>query len=70
MKARNFQVEFETMVISIVKELSENFNSIKKGHENYMKGPTEMKNILQGISRRVDEAKDQISHLEDEAETT
>ena len=49
MKARNFQVEFETMVISIVKELSENFNSIKKGHENYMKGPTEMKNILQGI---------------------
>ena len=71
--------EFKTMVIRVLNEPSENFNSIKKGLENHKKENqsementlTEMKNILQGINSVVKEAEDQISDLEyKEAENT
>ena len=57
--------EFKTIVLWMLKELRENFNSIKKRYRNNKKRQsemkikiTEMKNILEGISSRLDEAKD------------
>ena len=37
--------KFKTMVIRMVKEHLENFNSIKKRHDNHLKG-SEIKNAL------------------------
>ena len=70
--------EFNTLVIRILKELSENFNSIKKDTETIKKNQTEMnntltemKNTLQGINSGIDEATNQRRVLEDkEAENT
>ena len=63
--------EFKTLVIRVLSELSENFNSIKEGMETIRKNQSELKdtlikikNNLQGISSRVDEAENQISDLE------
>ena len=63
--------EFKAMVIRMLKELSENFHSMKpdietiKRNESQMKTTgTEMRNKLEGITGRVDEAKNQISYLE------
>ena len=63
--------EFKTLVIRMAKELSENFNSIKKGRETIKKNQSEMKNIatemknnLQGIRSRVDATENQFSILE------
>ena len=56
--------EFKTLVIRMLNELSETFNSIKND-QSEMKGTlTEMKNNSQGINSRVDEAESQISNLE------
>ena len=56
--------EFKTLVIRMLKELSENLNRIKK-IELEMKGTLiEIKNNLQGNSSRVDEAKNQINDME------
>ena len=56
--------EFKTLVIRMLKELSENLNSIKK-IQSEMKGTViKIKNNLQGNNSRVDEAKDQINDLE------
>ena len=62
------QAEFKTLVIRILSELSENFNSIKKVMETIKNIQseikdtlTEMKNNLQGINSTVDETENQIS---------
>ena len=58
------------------KELSENYNSMKKEIETINKNEEEMnntiseiKNTLNGITRKLDEAEDWISELEDKVET-
>ena len=63
--------EFKTLVIRMLKELSEDLNSTKK-IQSEMKGTlTEIKNNLQGNNRRLDEAKNQINDFEHkEAKTT
>ena len=56
--------EFKTLVIRMLSELSENFNSIKKIQSEMKDTLIEIKNNLQGINSRVDEAENQISNLE------
>ena len=55
--------EFMALVIMMLKELSEDLNSIKK-IQSEMKDTLEIKNNLEGINSRVDEAKNQTSNLE------
>ena len=56
--------EFRTLVMRMLKELSEDLNSIKK-IQSEMKGTLiEIKNNLHGINSKVDEAENQISGLE------
>ena len=63
--------EFKTLLIRMLKELSEDLNSIKKTPVRNQGTLIEIKNNLQGINSRVDEAKNQISNLEyKEAKTT
>ena len=62
--------EFKTMVMRILKELSENFNSIKKDIETIKKNQPEIRNTLEVINRPLDEAEDQISDLEDKVAKT
>ena len=58
------EAEFKTLVIRMLKELSENLNSIKK-IEFEMKGTLiEIKNNLQGNNSRVDKADNQINTME------
>ena len=52
--------EFKTMVIRMLKELSEDLNSIKKIQSDMKETLIEIKNNLQGNSSRVDEAENQI----------
>ena len=67
MKMSNLlDAEFKTLLIKMLSELSENFNSVKKGmktiknNQSEMKDTiTEIKNNLQGINNKVDEAKNQ-----------
>ena len=56
--------EFKTLLIKMLKELTEYFYSIKKTQAEKKIRLSEIKNDLQGINRRVDEAKNQISDLE------
>ena len=56
--------EFKTLVIRMVKELNEDLNSIKKVQSEVRDTLIEIKNSLQGISSRVDEAKNKIIDLE------
>ena len=56
-------VEFKTLVIRMLKELSKNINSIKKDQPKIKDTLTEMQNDLQGINDRVDDSKNQISDL-------
>ena len=65
------------MVLRMVKEHSENSNSMKrtqkplKKNQSEMKNTiSEMKNILEGIKSRVDEGEDLISNLDKVAEHT
>ena len=51
-------------------QLSENLNSIKQFQSEMKDTLTEMKNNLQGINSRMDEAKNQISDLEYEKAKT
>ena len=55
--------EFKTLVISMLKELSEDFNSIRKIQSETKDTVIEIKNNLQGKNSRVDEAKNQINDL-------
>ena len=62
--------EFKTLFIRMLKELSEDLNSIKKT-QSEMKGTLiEIKNNLQRNNRRVDEAENQINDLGHKEETT
>ena len=56
--------EFKTLVIRMLKELSEYFNSIKNIQVEMKDILIELKNSLQGINSGVDEAKNQINDLE------
>ena len=58
------KAEFQTLVIRMLKELSEDLNSIKKTQSEMKDTLTEIKNNLQGNNHRVDEAKIQINDLE------
>ena len=56
--------EFKTLVIRMLKEPSEDCNSIKKFQSETKDTLMKIKNNLQGINSRVDEAENQISDLE------
>ena len=63
--------ELETLVIRMLKELSEDLSSIKKIKSKMKDTLIEIKNNLQGNNSRVDEAENQINELEHkEAKTT
>ena len=64
MEIRNpSDTEFKTLVIRMLKELSEDLNSIKK-IQSETKDWIDIKNNLQGNNSRVDEAENQINDLE------
>ena len=56
--------KFKTLVIKMLRELNEDFNSIKKIQSETADTLIEIKNNLQGNNRRVDEAKNQINDME------
>ena len=56
--------EFKTLVIRMLKEISEDFSSIKKIQSETKDTVIEIKNNLQGNKRRVDETENQINYLE------
>ena len=63
--------DFKTLVISMLIELSENFNSIKQVMQTIKNNQSEMKNTLikiknnlPGINSKMDEAKNQVNDLE------
>ena len=56
--------EFKTLVIRMPKEISEDLKSLKKIYSEMKDTVIEIKNNLQGINHRVDEAKNQINDLE------
>ena len=60
--------EFKTLVIKMLKELSEDFSSIKKIQPEMKDTLTEIKNDLQVNNSRVDEAKNQMNDLEHKEE--
>ena len=63
--------EFKTLIITRLKELSEDLSSIKKIQSETKVTLVEIKNNLQGKNSRMDEAEDQINNLEHkEAKTT
>ena len=56
--------EFKTLVIRVLKELSEDLSNIKKTQSETKDSLIEIKTNLQGNNSRVDEAKNQINDLE------
>ena len=60
--------EFKTLVVRMLKELSENFNSIKKIQSEMKDTLTEIKNNLQGNKSTVDEVENQVNDLEHKEE--
>ena len=56
--------KFKPLVIRMLKELSEDLNSIKKIQSKMKDSLIEIKNNLHGNNSRVDEAKNQINDLE------
>ena len=56
--------EFKTLVIRMLNEPSKKFDTIKKNQSEMKDTLIEMKNNLQGINSRVDEAENQINNLE------
>ena len=56
--------DFKTLVITMLKELNKDFNSMKKIQSETKDTLIEIKNNLQGNNTRVDEAKNQINDLE------
>ena len=63
--------EFKTLVIRMLKELSEDLNSVKKMQSEMKDSLIEIKDNLQENNSRVDEAKNQINNVEHkEAKTT
>ena len=62
--------EFKTLVIKMLKELSEDLSSIKKVQSETKDILTKIKNNLEGNNSREDEAKDQINDLEQRKQKT
>ena len=62
--------KFKTLVIRMLKELSEDLSSIKKTQLEMKETLIEIKNSLQGNNSKVDEAKNQINNLEHKQNTT
>ena len=60
--------EFKTLAIKMLKELSEDLNSIKKIQSETKDSLIEVKNNLQGNNNRVDEAENQSNDLEHKEE--
>ena len=56
--------EFKTLVIRMLKELSEDLSSIKKIQPEMKPIPIEIKNKLQGNNSKVEEPENQINGLE------
>ena len=56
--------EFKTLVLRMLRELSEDLNSIKKIQSETKDTLIEIKNNLQGDNGRIGEPQDQISNLE------
>ena len=56
--------EFKTLVIRMLKELSEDLNSTKQIQSEMKDTLIEIKNNLQGDNSRVNEAKSQINDME------
>ena len=56
--------ESKTLVARMPKQLSEDLNSIKKTQSETKDTLIEIKNNLQGINSRVDEAENQLNDLE------
>ena len=56
--------EFKTLVIRMLKELSEDLSSMKKIQSEMKDTLIEIKNNLQGNNSRVDEAENQINDME------
>ena len=63
-----FIAEFKTLVTRMLKELSEDLSSIKRIQLETKDLLTKIKNNLQGINSRVDEAEKQINDLEHKKE--
>ena len=61
---REISTDFKTLVIRMLKELSEDLNTIKKIQSEMKDTLIEIKNNLQGNNSRLDEAKNKISDLE------
>ena len=60
--------EFKTLFIRMLKELSEDFSSIKMTQSGTKVTLIEIKNSLQGNNSRMDEAENQINDLEHKEE--
>ena len=60
--------EFKTLVIRMLKELSEDLNNIKKIQSDTADTLIKIKNNLQGNNSRVDEAENQINDLQHKEE--
>ena len=58
------EAEFKTLVIRMLRELSEGLSSIKKTQSEMKDRLFEIKNNLQGNNSRVDAAENQINDLE------
>ena len=56
--------EFKPLVIGMLKELSEDLNSMKKIQSEMKNTLIEIKYNLQGINNRADKAKNQVNDLE------
>ena len=56
--------EFKTLVIRMLKELSEDLNSVKKIQSETKDTLIEIKNSLQGNNSRVDETENEINDME------
>ena len=63
-KSNLSDAEFKTLVIRMLKELSEDLSSIKKIHSQKKYTLIEIKNNLLRNNNRMDEAKNQINDLE------
>ena len=63
-KSNLSDAEFKTLFIKILKELSEDLNSIRKIQSEMKYRLIEIKNNLQGNDNRVDEAENQNNDLE------
>ena len=57
-------MQFKTLFIRMLKELSEDLNTIKKIQSETKDTVIEIKNSIQGNNSRVDEAENEISILE------